>query len=130
MLLGYDVSGRIAQAVVIGSPTFRELQAMMEAAFSDPRLSGPGRLLIDARRAQLALSEDELRDAAARLGSFRPRLNRRCAIVVCDEVGYAQASMLSAHAAWGDVDVRVFRDCGSAVAWLEGPEDADAGGPS
>jgi hypothetical protein len=127
MLLGYDISGRIVQAVIIGSPTFREVQAMMEAAFSDPRLARPGRLLVDATEAHVATSEAELRDAAARLASFRPALNRRCAIVVCDEVGYAQASMLSAYAAWGDVDVRVFRDCNSAVAWLDGPEDADAG---
>jgi hypothetical protein len=129
MLLGYDVSGRIVQAIIIGNPTYREVRAMMEAAFSDPRLSGRGRLLIDASQAQMAASESELRNAAARLASFQ-QLDGHCAIVVGAEVGCAQASLLSVYAAWSGLDVRVFRDSAKAITWLEAPHDAEPGAPS
>jgi hypothetical protein len=130
MLLGYEVSGRIVRAVIIGSPTFRELGAMMEAAFADPGLARPGRLLIDASEAHLSLSEADVHEAAAVLGAFRPGPNTRCAIVVSDADDYAHALVLSAYVAWRDVEVRVFRESSSAVGWLEEEEDTGTGEPS
>jgi hypothetical protein len=121
MSIGYSVTGGLVETFLLGKVTFREMSAAIEVAKSHPALRRPWRLLIDASEVSALPERGEFPAIAAMFAALKPDLDGDCAIVVPqDNASYLLGVALRAQAAQHGIDLGVYRDRETAMAWLKG----------
>jgi hypothetical protein len=120
--LGDEATGSIThdieQDVVVlrleGHYTVEHLRLALAAAMQDDRISGPRRLLFDARQAEVNPSVREIRSFTDVVEQLREGFRFPIHMVVSSELHYGLGRMVSTYSSMVGMDVEVGRDLDAA----------------
>jgi len=117
--VAYEVRGPLLVVALEGQYYFHEAQTAIDKAINSTDRRGLS-LLIDARRSAANPSGEELAARAEWISQLVKNgdLSPRCATVVGDSLFRGLTRMLSSFLEWRGVEMRVFEEIETAVAWL------------
>jgi hypothetical protein len=122
MPVGYDFDGDVIVVRMVGKYTTHEMKSVILDALDDARLPQRAVLLFDLResRSLQDRTADEVRDMAQFLASHGRRFSNRLAMVTTGDLAFGLMRLGAVAAETGGLTAEVFRDIGTAKAWLSG----------
>jgi hypothetical protein len=100
----------------------QDIADLTEVVGADEFIDGMN-LLLDTTSCEANPTYEEIIEFASFLGSLRPRIGRRCSVLVSSRVQYGLARMLAAHAEQYDLAISVFTAGEAALLWLDSSGD-------
>ncbi len=123
MPVSYAFVGELLKLELRGASAPDDLIRTFVTAMNDPKCPKPASLVLDVTGSESLAAESipEIRRVAEYLGPYAARIGGRAAVVASSDVHFGLSRVGSVYSEGVGVDVQVFRDLESALAWLASP---------
>lgn len=121
-----DLAKNIAFIEVNGTPTRRDIQESIDELLKNPdHIDGMDEIWDFSKASMKSFNEKELRDLASYVKARLPKLAKRVAYVVAEDLDYGIGRMWLANAEifGANQERQLFRSREEAVAWLGPPRE-------
>ncbi len=120
MPVTYSFHGNLLKMELVGQYPPDDVIKTFVAAMDDPKCPNPVALLADVRKSDTLANAAvaDIRRVAEAVGPYAPRVGGRAAVVASSDVHFGLSRLGSVYSDTVGVEVQVFRDLESAVAWL------------
>ncbi len=122
MPVTYSFHGNLLKLELVGTYEPDDVIKTFVTAMNDPLCPNPVALIADVRRSETLATAAvaDIRRVAEYIGPYGDRVGGRAAVVASSDVHFGLSRLGSVYSGAVGVDVEVFRDFESAVAWLSG----------
>jgi hypothetical protein len=116
----FSIEGDLLTMTLEGKYPPEDVVEQFLVAIRDPRCPDAVALLVDvsASTSLATRPTEQIRLVAERLGEFKDRIGRRCAVLATSDVNFGLSRLGAVYSEGVGVHVQVFRDRAEALAWL------------